>query len=115
MAVEISTLKPLQEGAVITTSQVATYTVPASTKATVKFVSIHNEDADDEIVSIWFVPSGGAVALATLRYELRVYGGTTADLECSHILNAATQIIVQGATGLIASIHISGFEITNAS
>lgn len=116
MAVEISTLKPLIEGSAITSSAVDLYTVPASTKATVKYISIHNDHAaTTETVTIWIIPSGGSAGVATKRYEQAIGPKQTYDFSCSHIMNAAAKITVQGATGAIASISASGFEITNAS
>lgn len=116
MAVEISTLKPFVEGTAITSSAVDLYTVPASTKATVKYISIFNDDSSaNETVKIWIIPSGGSAALATKRYEQVIRPKQTYDFNCSHLLNAAAKITVQGATGAIASISISGFEITNVS
>ena len=116
MAVEISTLLPLEEGTTITSSQVTMYTSAASTKAVVKFISIHNTHAStDETVTIWFLPSGQVVGTAYQRYKVLVYAGKTVDIPCSHVLNADCDIVVQGSVGAISSISISGFEITNAT
>ena len=116
MATEIATIVPLVEGVSVTSSEVTIYTVPASTKAVVKFISICNEHAStSETVTIWFVPTGQTTALAYKRYVLTVFPSSPVDIDCAHVLNADTDIVVDGVTGGISSISISGMTITNAS
>ena len=115
MATEISTLKPLVEGTELTTSTVSVYTVPASTKATIKALSIFNDDSANHTVTIHIVPSGGSVALATKRYKEVVYAGKTFDMDCLHILNAAATLRVSCDANSVCSIAAYGFEITNVS
>lgn len=115
MATEISTLKPLVEGTELTTSTVSVYTVPASTKGTIKMISLFNDDSSNHTVSIWIVPSGGSVALATKRYKEIVYAGKTFDIECLHVLNAAATLRITCDSNSVCSVAVHGFEITNVS
>jgi len=115
MATEISTLKPLVEGTELTTSTVSVYTVPASTKGVIKMISLFNDDSSNHTISIWVVPSGGSVALATKRYKEVVYAGKTFDFDCLLVLNAASTLRIACDANSVCSVSAYGFEVTNVS
>lgn len=112
---QISTIKALDEGTELSTSNTDVYTVPASTKAIVTGITLYNDSGSDRTVEIWIVPSGGTAILATKRYKATVpaSGGTT-DIDTNKVLEAGTIIKAIASANSAVSIAVYGAEVVEA-
>lgn len=108
---EKSTLIPLVEGTELTTSVSTVYTVGAGKKAVIKSISVFNDSSSNQIFYLYLIPAAGSAVLATKRYEQTVYGKTTFNIDCTHMLATGGTIRAGAGANSVMSIHVAGFEI----
>lgn len=108
---EQSTLIPLVEGTELTNSVSTIYTTGAGKKAVIKSISVYNNSSSNQIFYLYLVPSAGSAVLATKRYEQTVYGKTTFNIDCTHMLLTGGTIRASAGANSVMSVHITGFEI----
>lgn len=97
----------------LTAAAVTQYTVPASTTTRVTELLITNTDTVERVVTVHFVPSGGA-ADATNRVlsSMSVGAGTTIKIGLDTVLMAGEFISALAGVAAVMNLRISGWEIT---
>lgn len=109
-----TTPKAFFDPALLTTGAVTYYTVPSSTVAIIKHLSLHNTSASPVQVTVNLVESGGTAGASN-----QVYKRTLAALESTQVFPAVNATLESGATiqalaatGSVVAIFASGNEVT---
>lgn len=104
------TAKVLAEGQ-LATSKGTLYTVPASTKAYIKFFNIFNTNAATQTVNIYLKP--GSTSRQVIRLSLAQYeSANLLDILGSFTLEAGDLIEADTTTGTAVDYVITGIEET---
>jgi hypothetical protein len=107
------TPKPLVQGTLLTNSLATYYTVPGSTTATVRAITLCNTDSVARTVSLHLIASGGSAgALNQIFKDVSLNAGETLIDDSTRALNAGDFLqAVASVTGVVA-LRVDGAEIT---
>ena len=111
---QVQTATRMVQGAQLTTTPTAYYTVPVRTKAVIKRVTLTNTSVGSEDASIYLVPSGSlatapnAVLLGRVIPKGKSYVAIEAE---NHVLDAGDTIQAAATFDSCISLVVSGVEI----
>lgn len=107
------TPKPLVQGTLLTASLATYYTVPGSTTATVRAITLCNTDSVARTVDLYLVANGGsASAMNQILKGLTMNPSETIIDDSVRAMNAGDFIRAVASVTNVVSLRVDGAEIT---
>jgi len=107
------TPKPLAQGVLLAASAGTIYTTPASTTATVRSMTFCNTDTVSRTITVYLVPSGGAIGDAsTILKTLSILANETIIDDTLRVLATGDFISALSDAANKVSMRVDGAEVT---
>jgi hypothetical protein len=107
------TPKEFIAGSAIAATATTYYTVPTSTTAILKELTLCNTDTSTRTVDIWIIPSGGSGAVANQIFQdLALVAGETKIFSLSRVISTGGFIQAAASSASVVHIDASGIEVT---
>jgi hypothetical protein len=107
------TPKPLVQGTLLTNSLATYYTVPASTTATIRAITLCNTDSVSRTISLYLVASGGsASAMNQILKDVAMLPGETIIDDSTRAMNTGDFIRALASLSNVVALRVDGAEIT---
>lgn len=107
------TPKPLVEGTLLANVAGTLYSVPVSTTAVIRSITLCNTDSVDHTVTLHLLPPAGAVAAANMIFSaLPIKAGQTIEEDLVRVVLAQGSIVGLADAASVVSIRVDGSEVT---
>jgi hypothetical protein len=107
------TPKPLVQGTLLTNALATYYTVPGSTTATIRAITLCNTDSAARTVKLHLVASGGSASDAnTIFDDISINAGETIIDDSVRAMNTGDFIRAVASVTNVVALRVDGAEIT---